>query len=300
MKKVLKIIGILLLVVLSIGVSSYCEIKSIPTIPTIGDLIAGSLLPALVKSFQDLSDNTNWKTTQRKLNRASIIQKDTIIRISFAYLFRIKVNGKYFLVQNSRTKKYQPVGGAYKYYREEAEYFRDNIPVENDNRISVDEVTKRDYRLLVKNKDLRKFVRRFNKTKHRENISDLTREFVEEIFDTEILEKTSFGILRYKYCGRHMTDVFHDDIFKYYSLHFADVVEVDLSDEQEQLFRSIMDEDDDKYCFVSASDIKTLGVKYESNDMKDYIANHTFKIISENTDSLYMRNKYKEIVSKQL
>jgi hypothetical protein len=38
------------------------------------------------------------------------------------------------------------------------------FPAESDNRIPVDEVTKRDYRLLVKNKDLRRFVKRFNKT----------------------------------------------------------------------------------------------------------------------------------------
>ena len=220
-----------------------------------------------------------------------------MIRISFAYLFRIKVDGKYFLVQSTRTKKYQPVGGAYKFYEEEADYLRDNIPVENDDRIPVDEITKRDYRLLVKNKDLRKFVKRFDKTHYRENISDLSREFVEEIFNAGILDKNTFGTLTYKYCGRHMTDVMYGNVFKHYELLLADIIEVQLSNVQEQLFRNLMKSKSDKYYFASANEIKALGVKYNSNNMADTIGNHTYKILSENADELIMKNKYKEIIT---
>lgn len=206
----MKKIKMLLLLLGSVGslvVAIYYEVKSIPVGTMLGSLGAGIVIPYLLQSIVDLTDNTNWKTSQRKLKRAGLLQKDTVIRISFAYLFRIKVDGKYFLVKSPRTKKYQPVGGAYKFYAEEAAYLRDNIPVENDNRIPVNEITKQDYRLLVKNKDLRKFVRRFNKTTYRENITDLSREFIEEIFSAGILNKEIYGTLSYKFCGRHMTDV---------------------------------------------------------------------------------------------
>lgn len=300
MKNKIKMLMFLIISGVSLIVAICCDAKGISAGSMLGSLIAGIVIPYLIQSIVDLTDNTNWKSSQRKLKRAGILQKDTMIRISFAYLFRIKVDGKYFLVQSTRTKKYQPVGGAYKFYKEEADYLRDNIPVENDDRISVDEITKRDYRLLVKNRDLRKFVKRFDKTHYRENISDLSREFVEEMFSAGILDKNTFGTLTYKYCGRHMTDVMYGNVFKHYELLLADIIEVQLSNVQEQLFRNLMKSKSDKYYFASANEIKALGVKYNSNNMADTIGNHTYKILSENADELIMKNKYKEIISIEL
>ena len=59
------------------------------------------------------------------------------------------------LIQNNRSKKYQPVGGAYKFSEKERDYLSDNYSLEDDDRIPVDEITKLDYRLFVKNKDLK-------------------------------------------------------------------------------------------------------------------------------------------------
>lgn len=298
--KIIKMLLLLLISVVAVITAIVCEIKSIPVGPMLGSLITGISIPYLIPSIIDLTDNENWKSSQRKLKRAGILQKDTIIRISFAYLFRIKVDGQYFLVQNSRTKKYQPVGGAYKFKQEEATYLRDNIPVENDDRIPVDRITKLDYRLLVKNEYLRKFVRRFNKTQYRENISNLSREFIEEMFSTGILDKSAFGALSYKYCGRHMTNVEYGSVFNHYELLLADIIEVQLSDTQEQLLRDLMGTDCNKYRFATADDIKSLGVKFRTNDLEDDIANHTPKILSENTDKLIKRNKHKETITVQL
>ena len=298
--KIIKMLSLLFFSIASIIGAIFCEVKSIPVGPMLGSLIAGILIPYLIPSIVDLTDNENWKSSQRKLKRAGILQKDTIIRLSFAYLFRIKVDGKYFLVQNTRTKKYQPVGGTYKFKKEERDYLRDNIPVENDDRIPVDEITKFDYRLLVKNEYLRKFIRRFNKTKHREDISNLSREFVEEIFLTGILDRSAFGALSYKYCGRHMTNIEYNSVFSHYELLLADIIEVQLSHTQEGLFRNIMGTDCNKYRFATADEIKSFGVKFRSNDFVDDIANHTPKILSENTDKLMMRNKQKKVITVQL
>jgi hypothetical protein len=297
--KIIKMLFLLIISVVAIIGAILCELKSIPVVPMLGSLLAGISIPYLIPSIIDLTDNENWKSSQRKLKRAGILQKDTDIRISFAYLFRIKVDGQYFLVQNSRTKKYQPVGGTYKFTQEEAGYLRDNIPVENDDRIPVDRITKRDYRLLVKNEYLRKFVRRFNNTQYRENISNLSREFVEEIFSTGILDKSAFGELSYKYCGRHMTNVEYGRVFNHYELLLADIIEVQLSDTQEQLFRNLMGTNCDKYRFATADKIKSLGVKYGTNELEDDIANHTPKILSENTDKLMRRNKHKDTIIVQ-
>jgi hypothetical protein len=263
-------------------------------------LFAGAIIPGIWGSMIELADNSNWKTSQRKLKRAGVLQDDTLIRISFAYLYRIKVDNRYFLVLNNRSEKYQPVGGTYKFYEEEGEYLSKHIPAENDNRIPVDEVTKRDYRLLVKNKDLRRFVKRFNKTSFRENVNNLSREFEEEIFATGILNKDTFGNLSYRYIGRYMTEVEYGRVFNHYELLLADILEVKLTEKQEELFRELMRLRSEKYCFETADTIKAHGVKYWTQELKDNIANHTPKILTENTDDLTNRNKIKDIITLRL
>ena len=264
---------------------------------SIGSTLSGTFLgitiPYFLSSMIDLSDNKSWKNSQRKLKRAGLIHKDTKIRISFAYLFRIKVDGKYFLVQNVRTKKYQPVGGAYKLEPKEAQYLSEKIPVEDDDRIPIDTTTRGDYRLYVKNKDLRRFIKRFDETPYRENINNLSREFIEELFTTNILDKDTFGDLTYKYCGRHITDVEYGNFFECYELLLADIIEVRLTNKQEELFRELMKKTDDQYIFATFNEIKTGGVKHGTSDLKDNIANHAPKILSENSDILINKSKYK-------
>lgn len=255
----------------------------------------GDIIPKLFNLFV----KDDWRSTQKKLGKEGKLQEDTIIRISLAYLFRIKVDDKYFLIPNTRTGKYQPVGGAYKFNKDEAYYLSENIPVENDDCIPVDQITKRDYRLLVKNKDLRAFIKRFDKTLNRENINDLSREFVEEIFNTGILNRGEFGNLTYKYCGRHMTDI-EQTVFKPFELLLADIVEVRLTDVQEELFRGLMVKDSKKHIFCTAGEINSLGVKAGTQQLQDTIANHTYKILSENTDKLSLRNKYKDTITVTL
>ena len=97
-KKLLKCLGWSLLSGILFAVIIVFEINSWPAGNSIAGAFLGLVLPALVKSYQDLSDNTAWKTTQRQLERGKLISDDSIIRISFAYLYRIKVGNKYLLV----------------------------------------------------------------------------------------------------------------------------------------------------------------------------------------------------------
>lgn len=113
--KICKAIVLVVLSMLSVGVILLFEINAWPVGSSLAGIALGFSLPGLVNSIQDLLDTTNWKTSQRKLKRGRFIEDSTIIRISFAYLYRIKIGNKYLLVKNERgTGKYQPVGGVYK------------------------------------------------------------------------------------------------------------------------------------------------------------------------------------------
>lgn len=247
----------------------------------------------VVKSyFESLNGKNKWRKKQKELESSGKLQGDTIIRISFSYLFRIIVDGKYFLVLNKRSKKYQPVGGVYKFYKEEGEYLSSEFCVENDDCIPVDKTTEMDYRLLVKNKYLRKFVKRFDETRSRENISNLSREFEEELFATNLLNKEEFGELTYLYCGRHMADIIKTKFFNKYELLFADIVSVSLTEKQKEMFRELMEKESEDYIFATAEEIMREGVNVNTGDHRETITNHTFKILSERTDELVKISDY--------
>lgn len=270
------------------------EINSWPAGSSIAGIIIGISLPKTAESFVDFRDNSNWKTSQRKLLRGKLITNETLIRISFAYLYRIKINGKYFLIKNERgTGKFQPVGGVFKFNGEEAEFLREKFHAEDDDKIPVDESSKRDYRLRIKNKYLRLFVKRFTKTKNRETIDQLCREFKEELFDNNYLNIDKFGDLSYNYSGRHFTDLQYSQHFGCYELLMADIVNIKLNSRQEKMFKDLISNDNKSGVMIaSTSEIKSLGLKTGSNQLKEVIADHTQKILMENNDKLAQPPKY--------
>lgn len=152
------------------------EINNLPVGSSIAGLLAGLTIPYMITSIEDIFDDCNWKESQRKYERGKFIRKEDKIRLSFAYLFRIKIDNEYFLVQNARgTGKYQPVGGVYKMKPEEAVVLRQKYSASDDDKIPIDESSKLDYRIWVPDRFLRKFVRRFDKTNDREQIENLSR-----------------------------------------------------------------------------------------------------------------------------
>ena len=203
--KALKSIGLAAISLVGLVVIIVFEIKEWPVGNSIAGIVLGFSLPGLYHSVQDLFDNTSWKSMQRKYERAGVIKKDTVLRISFAYLYRIKIADKYLLVKNARgTGKYQPVGGVYKLSEQEKLKIKNRYQVKDDNKVLIDESSRDDYRLRIENKYLRGFVRRFNKKADREKIDNLSREFVEELVNTGIVDWNSIS---YRYCGRHTTSL---------------------------------------------------------------------------------------------
>ena len=264
------------------------EVKNWPAGSSISGLVLGFSLPALWKAIQDLSDTTDWKTSQRKLERGGFIKGDTIVRISFAYLYRIKIGNKYLLVKNERgTGKYQPVGGVYKLLGNEKIELKNRYKVKDDNKISIDESSRDDYRLRIENKYLRKFMKRFNRRVNRERIDNLSREFKEELIDKNIV---NWNRISYRYCGRHITELHWGEHFQCYELLLADIIELLPTPEQENDLRNLMGLPSESYRFATAEEIISLGIDTNSGDLRETIADHTTKIIQENEGKL-IKNK---------
>ena len=277
--KIIKFTGVLLVSLVALFVIFFFEIRTLPAGSSIAGIVLGFSLPAVAITFQDLTDTTNWKEAQRELQRGKIIKGDTIVRISFAYLFRIKLGDKYFLVKNERnTNKFQPVGGVYKMKDNEKTELKNLFHIMDDNKVLIDESSRNDYRLRMENRYLRKFVKRFDSEAKRERVSDLSREFTEELIHKGTL---NWSQITYRVCGRHMTPLTYSQHFQIYELLFADVVELMLTPEQEADLRKLMKQPSSLYRFATEEEIDSLGIDTKAGILEESIADHSIKILEK-------------------
>lgn len=239
----------------------------------------------LCLAIQDFCDTTDWKTSQTKLLRGGFITDNTIVRISFAYLFRIKSGNKYLLVLNSRnTGKFQPIGGVYKYKDAEKDEFLKRFNILDDYGIPIDESSRNDYRLRMQSQYLRQFVKRFDdKNAKREKIDDVGREFREELIETGIL---NWNQIEYRYCGRYLKEVKYNEHFQIYELQLSDIVELIPTPEQESDLRELTTVISNEFCFATIDQINHLGVDIEAGKLYEWIGDHTKRMLQENESGL--------------
>lgn len=281
--KVVKAIMFSLLSLLGLGIIILFEIKDWPIGSSISGVILGLSIPALWHSIQDLTDTTKWKISQRQLLRGGMIKEDTIIRISFAYLYRIKIDNQYLLIKNARgTGKYQPVGGIYKLRENERTELNNLFHIVDDNKVPIDKSSRDDYRLQMACRYLRKFVERFNSKKaQRERIDNVSREFREELGDI-----VSWNKIKYRYCGRHMTELKYGDHFQCYEFLLADIVELIPTSEQRDDLEWLKSQKSELYRFATTEEIKGLGIIPGTDMLEEWIADHSMKILQENEQYL--------------
>lgn len=263
--------------------------------------VMGFILPILgnkvIDTFNSILDVQDWQSSLRKQIKAGLIKKTDMIRISFAYLFRIKIKDRYLLVLNHRKfGKYQPVGGVYKCKDEEKLYLKGkNFSACDDNCIPVDKSSKNDYRMRLPAQKLRAFVRRFNKTDQREVISDISREFYEELIVSNILDAQIFRKIKYRVCGRHFNPVSYSKHFKCYELIMADIVEFLPTEEQENLLVQMLDNASIDYVWATEEEILSCGVDNSKAEYVETITEHSYKILDTITQNLVFIKETDEV-----
>ena len=258
----------------------------------IASAILGVILIWPVHTIQDCMDNTTWKESLRKLLRGGEIKKEDRIRISFAYLFRIKVDNRYLLVMNERgLGKYQRVGGVYKCEPKEYEFLTKKFCIEDDRHLASHKKAKNDYRMFVEASKLRRFVKRFQKGSNRENEKDLSREFREEILSTCGFDNQVFQSMSYKMVGRLFDKIAFSKPFQCYELIMADIAEVILTPEQEDYLRETLSNRNGVYLWADITSIE----KGRIDSMQQNIADHAVKILQAhdvNLEKIFNNQKY--------
>ena len=197
------------------------------------------------------------------------------LRLSFSYLYKIEVDGKYLLIRGNRMKKrFQPVGGVYKYYQE-SKSFLDSINACPDTAMGNTDETD-DLRLNIKGKDYFKFWKWFKSMKDREY--DPKREFEEELLDSGILPVDKFRKIEYRKVHVHNPGRTYSEYLKTYEVVYADIFELKLSNEQKQVIRDAVNNQPDKVYLASKDEME---IRRSNGEVEADIGNNAIWLLGE-------------------
>jgi len=126
--------------------------------------------------------------------------------------------------------------------------------------------TENDLRLVIGHRKEKRFFDWFASRDHRETINDLTREFREELLDTEILDVKCFKKLTYSYVGSFREESTHEKLH-IPQIQYYDIVNVILDEDQKGALKKAAKVPEGQrvptYIFVTSNDIIRGYIKYK-------------------------------------
>ena len=188
--------------------------------------------------------------------KTQIFFRSQDIRLSIAYLYRIKVDNEYLLVKSRTRGYYQPVGGCYKTLPGSKKVF-DDLNVKPDRIVETEKgIAKNDLRVHIKGKNVIKFLKWFDSKKDRE-ISPW-REFCEELISENILPWKEFRFIDYEFKKKIQSPIINLDnggkgIFVF------EIFDLLINDEQLPILKKLKETKSDQYIWVTDSIIQSLG-----------------------------------------
>lgn len=245
--KWIKIIVITVVFAVIAGFAVTTDSNALQTIAVIASAVVG----AAVSSAYELIDTHDQGIRTWFLSQIKYREKN--IRLSFSYLYKIEVDGKYLLVRGNRMKdRYQPIGGVYKFYPE-AKTFLDSIQYVPDTKMKNNDETD-DLRIQIKGQNLLKFFDWFTSMQDREY--DPCREFYEEVLQDGTLPEEKFRHLKYRKVNVHNKGITWSEYLNINEVLYADIFDVTLSEEQKEIVRRAVKEHPEKLCLASPDEMR--------------------------------------------
>lgn len=202
-----------------------------------------------------------WLATNRRRVKISfqlLFRWNKEIRISCAYLFRIKHEDKYVLIKGNRIDQYQPVGGVYKYY-DSFKSIKDSLDITDEQEPSFYE--NKDLRIRIKGKNILKFLDWFDSKKNRE--VSVNREFIEEIGLNDDLNQLLIRNTKFEFIKENKEPITYSKYFKIDEIKIFDIFDVEIS-------KAILDEiiKRDNIQLISKDDIEKECVFFDDKSRK--------------------------------
>lgn len=249
MNYILKIIAIVTIILISIFVTD----NDIGT-----NLIADAIIIGIsFIIFEFLNDLIKHRKHLKKFIQCKIFLRNTEVRLSIAYLFKINIDGKYLLVKSRIKNAFQPVGGAFKTLPGSEKLFS-KLGVRLDRLIETEHgIAKGDLRVHVKGKHVMEFLDWFHTREDRE--TSPWREFCEELISTEILPWRPFRYIDYKFKGMIQSPIITLDSGGK-GLFLFEIYDLVVNDEQKPVLQELIrNGNTDQYIWVEDYLIQRLG-----------------------------------------
>lgn len=204
--------------------------------------------------------------------KSKILYRNRDVRISIAYLYRIKVDNLYLLVKSRTRNYYQPVGGCYKTLPGSEKIF-DKLNVRPDRKFETEKgIAKNDLRVYVKGKNVIDFLKWFKSKEDRE--TSPWREFCEELIGEEILPWKQFRFIDYKFKGQVKSPII-ELLSGGKGMFIYDVYDLVINDEQRPILEDLQTKENNKFIWVTDDMVQTLGHDSSSKQYKYEISPHT-------------------------
>ena len=205
------------------------------------------------------------------------IKRNQPIRATVAYLFRIENNGRYLLIKRHKKDRpgYQPVGGTYKYFKEESRKDFEELGIGPCTYIERDEDTENDLRIILsKRKKLIGFLKWFDSRKDRE--LDPWREFFEELVEPGLISEAHFRHIKYVFIKKKEEYISPSPAYPIDEFRYADIYELKLeTDDQKRAIQALVG-NTGEVIFATADEIRN-----EKTQAGEIILPHTIKILPE-------------------
>jgi hypothetical protein len=182
--------------------------------------------------------------------------RNSNIRVSIAYLIRIKLEDQYLLILSHRFQHFQPVGGAFKRFELGADVFQ-KLGVHDDDKLPIDDETRGDLRVRVPGRHLVEFLKWYRSGTNRE--IGPWREFYCEMVESHLLPIAQFRFLIFRWIRRHEIGIQFSTHFGCYEYKIAEVYEPSLTAEQKLLLRQAVDAFPNKLRLATDDEIRKRG-----------------------------------------
>jgi len=201
------------------------------------------------------------------------------LRISFAYLVRVKVDDHYVLIRNHKqtdknlSQKYQPVGGVFRMFGQERlcrEYgMIDDVMADSPSD---------DFRKRLKNPfSIFKILKWFDTKEHVESAP--FREFYEELIEPGILPVDLFASVCFEKVRVEKLPAVWSKFLRIYEYKIFEIYEAKLSDDQVNALRQLMTKPNSECVFLRYDYIKNQSGKDHDLSIGPLITEHSHYIL---------------------
>jgi hypothetical protein len=242
--------------------------------------LLGFLLPIEKGAYEKLKDSSPWETYLNYLIKKEKLSSESKIRISYAAVVVVELNGKYLLLQNSKgIELFHFPSWTYGISEEESKRIEIKFGALKDSFIKKDY---NDYRFLVPVKNLKKFYEDFCEKVNPYNYSCAA--IIEDFTKKCLLDTTVFSNTKSLFKWRKIEKIKYSRYTRNYEMNIRDIYVLCLNEEERNELQKTQNVTSSTFKWATQKEIEANGINEECNKLYADIAPFTYEIMTENIE----------------